>query len=48
MQSSRRSLAAKLIKIARTPLEVLLGGFSGVKNPCKCAKFYGCEKIGQG
>jgi hypothetical protein len=30
MQSSRRSLAAKLIKVARTPLKVLLGGFSGV------------------
>ena len=30
MQSSRRSLAVKLIKVARTALEVLLGGFSGV------------------
>jgi hypothetical protein len=30
MQASRRSLAAKLIKVARTPLEVLFGGFSGV------------------
>jgi hypothetical protein len=41
MQSSRRNLATKLIKVARTPLEVLFGGFSGVKNACKCAKFYG-------
>ena len=29
-QSSRRSLAVKLIKVARNALEVLLGGISGV------------------
>ena len=29
-QLSRRSLAVKLIKVARTALEVLLGGISGV------------------
>ena len=36
---SRRSLAVKLIKVARTTLEVLLGGFSGVKNTYECTKF---------
>ena len=48
MQSIRSSLAGKLVKVARTPLEVLFGGFLGVKNSCKCTKLYGCAKVGQG
>ena len=47
-QSSRRSLAVKLIKVARTTLEVLLGGFSGVKNACECVQCYGWADVGWG
>ena len=38
----------KLIKVARTALEVLFGGFSGVRNACECAKFYGWAEVGRG
>ena len=48
MQSSRRSVPVEVIKVARTALEVLLGGFSGVKNACECAKYNGRAEVGRG
>ena len=47
MQSSRRNLAGKLVKVARTPLKVLFGGFSGVKMPASARNFTGRRKEGE-